>query len=332
MPSTSPRFGYACISELTGRTTGHSCTLKFATPDRLRELIHQNLNELQAILEHNVVNGWLLFRVSSGIIPFASHPINKLKWWNEFAQPLAEIGRYAKAHHLRLSMHPGQFTVLNSNDPKIRRAATVELAYAARLFDALGLDAEHKSVIHLGGVYGDKVSAMKRFVGAAMKLPEEIRRRLVIENDERSYTVAEALAISDDCGLPVVYDNLHDRANPSGDLEELMPRVFRTWHKHDGKPKVHFSSQARGAQIGKHAGWVDAIEFGAMLETWGRFGEFDVMLEAKRKDAALKKALGEIKNKKPNEAPSASYPIDHRDTIRLQFDDSESMLKDLLRK
>jgi UV DNA damage endonuclease len=298
MPSTNPHFGYACISELTGRTTGHSCTLKFATSDRLRQLIYQNLTELQAILEHNVSNGWSLFRVSSGVIPFASHSINKLKWWNEFAQPLTEIGRYAKVNHLRLSMHPGQFTVLNSHDPKVRRAAAVELAYAARFFNALGLNAEHKIVIHLGGVYDDKVAAMKRFVDLARDLPEEIRQRVVIENDEHSYTVADALAISEDCGLPVVFDNLHDRANPSGELDELMPRVFRTWHKCDGKPKVHFSSQARGTQIGRHARWVNAAEFAAMLETWKQCGEFDVMLEAKGKDAALKKALGRIQNKR----------------------------------
>ncbi|HEX9074416.1 MAG TPA: UV DNA damage repair endonuclease UvsE [Anaerolineae bacterium] len=297
MPCTRPRFGYACISELTGRTTGHCCALKHATPNRLRELIHQNLTELQAILEHNVSNGWFLFRMSSGVIPFASHPINQLEWWKEFARPFAEIGSYVRANCLRLSMHPGQYTVLNSGDPRIRRAATAELAYAARVFDALGLNAEHKIVIHLGGVYGNKVAAMRRFAQVANRLPTEIRRRLVIENDERSYTVVDALAISDDCGLPVVFDNLHDRANSSGDLDELIPRVFRTWHKHDGKPKVHFSSQARGAQIGKHAEWVDAIEFGAMLETWGRFGEFDVMLEAKRKDAALEKALGKIKQR-----------------------------------
>jgi UV DNA damage endonuclease len=296
MPST-PRFGYACISELTGRTTGHTCTLKFATPDRLRQLIDQNLAELQAILEHNVSHGWLMFRVSSGAIPFASHPINKLKWWNEFAQPLAQIGKYAKANRLRLSMHPGQFTVLNSRDSKIRRASAAELEYAARFFDALELNAEHKIVIHLGGVYGDKVSAMERFVEVANQLPAEIRRRLVIENDERSYTVADALAVSEDCGLPVVFDNLHHRANPSGEIGELMPRVFRTWRRRDGKPKVHFSSQARGSQIGKHAEWVDAIEFGAMLETWQRYGEFDVMLEAKRKDAALEMALRKIKNR-----------------------------------
>lgn len=168
---TSPiRFGYACVSELIGRTTNHTCTLKSATPTRLREL----------------------------------------------------------------------------------------------------------------------------FVRVANALPEEIRRRLVIENDEHSYSVADVLSIYADCGLPVVFDNLHHRANPSGEILELMPRVFKTWRKPDGRPKVHFSSQARGVQIGKHADWINPVEFKSMLTTWQSFGELDVMVEAKRKDAALKKALGQI--------------------------------------
>jgi len=291
-------FGYACISELTGRTTGHTCTLKFTTPDRLHQLIRQNLDELQAILEHNVANDWRLFRISSGIIPFASHPINKLKWWNEFARPLAQVGKYARTNQLRLSMHPGQFTVLNSPDARIRRASVAELAFAARFFDALRLNAEHKIIVHIDGVYGNKPSAMKRFERESNNLPAEIRRRLVIENDERSYTVADALAISDQCGLPVVFDYLHDRANPSGTIDDLMPRVFRTWRARDGKPKVHFSSQARAARPGKHAGWVDPLEFKATLRAWKQFGEFDVMLEAKRKDAALERALREIRRRK----------------------------------
>ena len=293
------QFGYACVSELTERTTGHTCTLRYATPDRLRQLIRQNLGELQAILEHNAANDWRLFRISSGIIPFASHPINKLKWWDEFAEPLAQIGKYAKANGLRLSMHPGQFTVLNSPDPRIRKASVAELTYAVRFLDALGLNGEHKIVLHVGGVYGNKMLAMKRFVAQANNLQEAIRHRLVIENNERSYSVADVLSVSDDCGLPVVFDNLYNQANPSGNIEEQLPRVFKTWRKRDGKPKVHFSSQARGALVGKHADWADSKEFGEMLKLWSRYGEYDVMLEAKRKDAALKNVLRKYRNPDP---------------------------------
>lgn len=206
-----------------------------------------------------------------------------------------------KANGLRLSMHPGQFTVLNSPHSRIRKASVAEMAYSVRFLDALDLNGEHKSVIHVGGVYGDKVLAMKRFVAQANNLPEVIRHRLVIENDERSYSVADVLSISDDCGRPVVFDNLHNRAKPSGEISELMPRVFRTWRERDGKPKVHFSSQARGALVGKHADWVDSTEFGEMLTLWSRHGEYDVMLEAKRKDAALQKVLEAYSIKRLNE-------------------------------
>lgn len=287
-------FGYACISELSGLTTSHTCRLHAATPERLRALITQNLNDLESILRHNVENGWQLFRIGSGVIPFASHPVNQLPWWDEFAPRLRALGRFAQANGLRLSMHPGQYTVLSSPDERIRAASRAELEYAARFLDCLGVDTSNKVVLHVGGAYGDKLAAVGRFSGEVARLPRNVRARLVIENDERTYNAAEVLAIARGNGLPQVFDNLHHEANPApARLNELLPQIFATWHAQDGKPKVHFSSQARGARAGKHAEYVDPTEFVRWMSLWKRAGEFDVMLEAKGKDRALKKLLQE---------------------------------------
>jgi UV DNA damage endonuclease len=89
-----------------------------------------------------------------------------------------------------------------------------------------------------------------------------------------------------------VFDNLHDRMNPSPQPPEaLLPHVFATWGGAHGVPKVHFSSQAPGERPGKHAAFADAGEFRAMLDLCGRYGDFDLMLEAKAKDAALQAVL-----------------------------------------
>ncbi|MCS7010550.1 MAG: hypothetical protein NZL98_04215, partial [Anaerolineales bacterium] len=148
------RLGYPCVSLLLGRTTNHDCTLRTATPEHLRALIAQNLADLRAILEHNLSNGWLMFRIGSSIIPFASHPVNTLDWQSEFGQELAEIGQFARQHNMRLSFHPGQYTVLNTPDPAILERAKAEIAYSAAFLDALGMDLSCKIVVHLGGVYG----------------------------------------------------------------------------------------------------------------------------------------------------------------------------------
>ena len=282
------RKGYACVSRLTGRTTNHDCTLRTATPERLRALIRQNLDDLRAILEHNLEHGWLLFRIGSSVIPFGSHPVNRLAWWREFQSDLTAVGALIEANGMRVSFHPGQYTVLNSPDPQIVRRAVAEIKYSARFLSELGLDASHKIVIHIGGTYGDKPAAASRFCETVNGLKSDLRSRLVIENDERSYTPADALAVSKRTRLPVVFDNLHYGANPGeGDLDGLLKNVFATWRKRDGYPKVHFSSQAAGGRLGQHSPNADPTEFKRWIECWTRHGDFDLMLEAKEKDRAL---------------------------------------------
>lgn len=282
------RFGYPCVSRLTGRTTNHETILRAATPEKLRALARQNLADLREILRHNLRHGWLLFRIGSSVIPFASHPVNTLDWRTEFQADLQEIGAFARQHGMRLSFHPGQYTVLNSPDPEIVRRAIEEIAYSAAFLDALGMDTASKIVIHLGGTYGDKPAALARFVETVTRLDETLRRRLVIENDERSYAPADALWVSERTGLPVVFDNLHYTAHPGpGALDDLLERVFATWEPADGPPKVHFSSQAPGGRPGHHADYADPQEFRDWMARWARFGEFDLMLEAKAKDEAL---------------------------------------------
>lgn len=286
------RVGYPCVSRLTGRTTNHETVLRAATPDKLRALTRQNLADLREILRHNLAHGWLLFRIGSSVVPFASHPVNMLDWQAEFRDDLTEIGAFAREHDMRLSFHPGQYTVLNSPDPEIVRRAIEEIAYSAAFLDSLGMDAASKIVIHLGGIYGDKPAALSRFVETVATLGDSLRSRLVIENDERSYTPADALWVSARAGLPVVFDNLHYAANPGpGHLDDLLARIFATWQPADGVPKVHFSSQAAGGRIGHHADYADPDEFHTWLARWSQFGDFDLMLEAKAKDEALKDVL-----------------------------------------
>jgi UV DNA damage endonuclease len=290
------RFGYACVSQLTGRSTNHTCQLKSATPEKLRSLIARNLTDLRAILEHNLAHGWLLFRIGSSCIPFASHPVNTLRWWDEFAEPLAEIGAFARANKMRLMMHPGQYTILNSPSEQTRQAARAELDYSVRLLEALGMDQQHKVVIHVGGVYGDKAAASAFFVQQAAQLSARIHRRLTLEHEERGYTLEDVLSISQQSGLPVVYDNLHHALNPGErPLVELLPQVFASWGTDDGPPEVHFSSQAADARPGTHAHNADPAEFSAVLRRCAAVGDFDLMLEAKGKDAALQMVLQSVK-------------------------------------
>ncbi len=286
------RLGYACLCLSVDDSSPRGTILRNATPDRLRALTGANLARLHDVLDFNAAHGVRMFRLSSDIVPFGSHPVNFIPWWDEFAEPLAHIGEQIQTSGMRVSMHPGQYTVLSSPDPRILEAARADLVFQARLLDALGMDTRHKIVVHVGGAYSDKASALDRWIHAVRMLPDAVRTRLVLENDERLFGAEDVLFASAATGVPVVLDVLHHRvyAGPCADaaLPDLMRRAARTWEtERDGVPKIHYSSQADGLRPGAHAEYVEPGEFADFLALAPADLEFDCMLEAKAKDLAL---------------------------------------------
>jgi UV DNA damage endonuclease len=283
------RIGYACINTSLP-TTSRTCRVANATPDRVIELGRQNLLALSDILRWNQSHGVRLFRISSDIIPLASHPVAQgIPWAEALASELEAASVRIRAGDARVSMHPGQYTVLSSPRPEVVQASLAELEYHARLLDLLGADQTAKLVLHLGGVYGDKVSAMQRFADHFALLSPSAQARLVLENDEKNYTAADTLALSAVIGAPVVFDVFHHIYNPSfagESTRQIVERVASTWRADEGPPKLHYSDQWPGKPAGSHSQSVD-------LEAFGRFYEqirgldVDVMLEVKDKQESV---------------------------------------------
>ena len=208
-------IGYACqLIGVTGSDLSR-CTLKYADESRLKTVTEHNLKALDLMIDYNIRNQIKLFRISSDIIPFGSHPVNSIPWWEEYKEQFNAIGEKIKRGKLRVSMHPGQYTVLNSSDEAVVRRSMEDLIYHDRFLDALGLDQKSKMVLHIGGVYGNKEESGKRFVSHFAQLPDSIKGRLILENDDKNYTVEEVLKIASMTGSPVVFDNLHHALNPS---------------------------------------------------------------------------------------------------------------------
>lgn len=284
----SVRIGYACIHTAlpsANRTT----RLDRATPERLLELSSLNLAALETILRWNAAHGITLFRISSDVIPFGSHPVNALRWWEQLAPPLAALGEIIRGTGMRVSMHPGQYTVLNALRPEVVESSIAELAYHARFLDSLGLDSSHKIVLHLGGVYADKPASLRRFVEHAARLSPSVRARLVLENDERSYTLEDALWAAERTGCPVIFDAFHHRWNPSLpdlDLRGLVLAAGNTWSPADGRQKMHYSDPWPGKPPGAHSFTVDADAF-AQFYAQVQDLDLDVMLEVKDKEQSV---------------------------------------------
>ena len=282
------RLGFVAAVLSEGISTSRTCRLKNATPLRIRELIAENLTALDRVITFLERHQILLYRITSNLIPFASHPVNVLPWWEEFAPQFAALGRRFRALGVRVSTHPGQFTVLNSPSPAIVKAAISELEYHARLLDVLGTEPSAKIILHLGGLYGgSEAVAMDRFSSVASDLSEAVRRRLVVENDDRLFDVEEVLSVAGRVKVPLVFDWLHHNANPCrAPLSEVLPVVFATWKLADGHPKMHLSSQAPDGPPGAHADFIDVADAIAFFDVVPPQA-FDCMLEAKQKDRAV---------------------------------------------
>jgi len=286
-------IGYACLLYGAGVPKFKSCVLKNATPEKLRELIKHNLSILAEILDYNAGNNIRLFRLSSDIIPFASHPVNDLRWWEEFFEEFSLLGGKIRSTGQRVSMHPGQYTVINSPDSEVVERAIKDIEYHHRFLKALGTDQTSKIVLHVGGIYGDKSLALLRFAETYKKLAPEIKERLIIENDEKSYTFADVLNLSAELGFPVVFDNLHHRLNPSfkGKSEaELIALCAKTWKTEDGTPKIHYSQQDPSGKKGAHSPSIATSEFLGFYHALGE-DKPDIMLEVKDKNRSAIKCL-----------------------------------------
>ncbi len=287
-----PRIGYACLTVGVEGTQFKTLTLKNATPEKITAIISHNLDALEAIIDYNGKNGIRLFRITSDLIPLSTLPQNTVPWATLFQERFAAIGTKIKKTNQRVSMHPGQYTVLNSPDENVVGKAIEDLEYHATILELLGCDQTSKIILHVGGAYGDKIQAMERFKTNYLRLSDKIKKHLVIENDDRVYTIEEVLTLGEALNIPVVYDNLHDAVNPSPNREEpisyWVDRAEATWKKADGRQKTHYSQQDPTKHLGAHSATIDLDVFMQYVKNLGRT-DLDFMLEVKDKNiSALK--------------------------------------------
>ena len=285
------RIGYPCVNRTIGCTGSRTFRLKSYSEGRLIEAVGNNLDCLLRMLRYNAQNNILFFRISSALVPFASHPVCRFRWQRHFKAEFAGIGRFVKEHGMRISMHPDQFTLINSLDKDIFERSRRELLYHAEVLDLLGLDRTAKIQIHAGGVYGDKQKSMERFARRYKMLDKAVTGRLVIENDDVSYTFRECLSISRETGAPVLFDVFHHSINCSGETAHDAIRLAQnTWHKKDGILMADYSSQKPGARPGTHTESINIKCFKDFLKA-SRPYDLDIMLEIKDKEKSALKAV-----------------------------------------
>jgi len=257
---------------------------------RMKKIAKSNLVNTFRILAHADAHGIKMYRFSSKLIPLVTHK-DVIDWdySSLFKDEFLKIGRFVKEKNMRVSAHPDHFTVLNSQRDEVVQSSIRDLEYHADIFDAMELGEESKLVMHVGGSYKDKTKALKRFETVFKSLPYRIKSRIILENDDKSYTATEVLELCKSLEMPMVLDVHHHECNSNGeDLSALLPDVFSTWKNQYWPPKIHFSSPKSKTQFRHHADDIDPDSFIRFLRIAKSIDQdFDVMIEAKNKDLAL---------------------------------------------
>jgi UV DNA damage endonuclease len=243
------------------------------------------------MVDYNVQNGIHLYRISSDLIPFGSSLAANLPWEAAYAERIASISSKIAKSGMRVSMHPGQYTVLNSADSGVVRRAMEDLQYHARVLDALNLDQTNKIILHVGGKYNDPAGALARFRLVYRDLDESIRRRLVLENDGSIYTITEVLELCSAIGSPAVYDNLHNAIHPADVCKSdafWVEACRPTWRTEDGAQKTHYSQPNPEKTRGAHSERIAIDPFLAYVASLPE-PQPDIMLEVKDKNRSAVK-------------------------------------------
>jgi UV DNA damage endonuclease len=277
---------------------------------KLESIARENLRNTLRLLKHNRYMDVHVYRLTSKLIPLATH--GDLADWDPYAplaDEFAEVGAFAKEHGIRLSFHPDHYTVLSTPRPEVYAASVKDLAHHVQMLEMMGLDERATCNIHVGGTYGDKKAAGRRFAEHFRRLEPRIARRITLENDDKTFSASETLDLCEQVGAPMVLD-LHHHAvnNPDGVAPEaIWPRIRRTWDLRYGgalPPKIHASSPKSPSDPRGHADYVDPAPLVAFLI---RIAEdtpaVDVMIEAKRKDESLLRLMDEMKRLEAAGAP-----------------------------
>lgn len=309
------RFGFVAMStQLENASPSRTMTMaSFAKLNdreaglrRLERISEENLHNTLRLLKHCKYMGVKVYRLTSKLIPLATH--EALADWSPYetlAPAFAEVGEFAKENGMRLSFHPDHFTVLSTPREEVLAKSVIDLEHHVRMLELMGLDERALCNIHVGGSYGDKDSAGKRFLANFASMPERIRRRITLENDDKTFNAAETLAISEEAGAPMVLDIHHHQVNNAGESpESLWPRIVRTWSRFSPErageksipPKIHVSSPKSASDPRGHADYVELeplLRF--LLAVSDGTPALDVMIEAKKKDEALLKLMEDLR-------------------------------------
>lgn len=303
------RFGYVAIAMRLDKVTSSSPVTykKYSSIESERERLsllkrvtQSNLIDLIKILKYNIENDIHFYRLTSKLIPLATHQDVVWNYSKVIQTECQEVAKLIKQSNMRVDAHPDQFNVLNSINESVIESSIRTLEHQLDLFDLF--DMEHgKLVLHVGGKAGGKEAALERFVHTFERLPSRLQRALILENDDKTYSASDVLGLCQRLHVPMVLDIHHHRCYNEGEsLESMVESIFKTWEADYWPPKIHVSSPKEFETDRRHADFIevdDILRFLDLIKPLNQ--DIDVMIEAKQKDLALHRLVHEIKQARP---------------------------------
>ncbi len=295
------RLGYACVPVTINETSSHSLTytnykkLGFVKArEKLDSIIKENFKGLENILKYNIKNDIYFFRMTSSLLPLLSHPDVTYDFFNQYKDYYKKIGNLIKDNKLRVDMHPSAYTVLNSTNEDVVTSTINILKNYQKMYEYMGIDSI--LVLHIGSKFGGKKESIKRFINNFNKLDKSLQKLITIENDDKSFNIRNVLSLCEKLQIPMVLDYHHFKINKNNEkIEDYIERIFNTWKT---LPKIHFSSPKDKKNKRSHNDYIDSDDFIDFLEKIKFTNkDFDVMIEAKKKDEALFRLIRELKYK-----------------------------------
>ena len=295
------RLGYACITKTIDITSSHTITYtnyeklsKEEQYKKLTDIIKLNLNNLEQILIYNIKNNIHFYRMSSNIIPLATH--NKVEYdaLNIFKEKLEHLGQIINKNNLRVDIHLDPYCVLNSTNKDVVNSTINIIKFHKNMLKEMNI--KTNMIIHVGSNTFGKQNSIKRFINNFKLLDEESKNLIILENDDKIFNIKDTLEICKTLNIPMVLDYHHHICNNNNlKLEDYIEEIFKTWEK--DIPKIHLSSPKNKKEYRSHHDYIDINDFINLIKTININKDFDIMIEAKQKDEALFKLTRELKYK-----------------------------------
>lgn len=294
------RLGYVAISksikESTSTPYSYTTWVQEKDQEKLEKIIISNLEALYQTLIYNDKNHIHFYRISSNIIPLATHPNVSFDYLEKFLPYYKKITSILQKSKIRVDFHPNQYCVLNSVKKEVITSAINILEYHYQLLKIL--DIQDKIILlHIGSNAFGKTNSLSRFIHTFENLPNHLKEIIAIENDDKVFNIEDCLFLAKKLNIPVVLDYHHHQCNPtSKELFTYLNDIFLTWKRKGMTPKIHFSSPKNKREYRAHNDYIDTNSFIQFLNILKQKNQdVDIMLETKAKDDALFRLVRELK-------------------------------------